>query len=196
MIEYIIKYQNNYISSYLFLKNIPNIVSKGIEVAPLFASEVFTQTFDFDEWPGTHTDQQYYLRPYNEVIFDLRHCYKDVFPEPELGSLDDSNEDAKIKVFKIKYSLNLLPSIGYYIANVDGKKVIMNEDVDMMGLIIDSDELDTFETDIIQQLIDFKWEQYARKHHLIGCMAHLMYMLTLMIYTNLVYISNNGDANT
>jgi hypothetical protein len=66
----------------------------------------------------------------------------------------------------------------------------------MMGLIIDGDELDTFETDIIQQLIDFKWEQYARKHHLIGCMAHLMYMLTLMIYTNLVYISNNGDEKT
>jgi hypothetical protein len=126
MIEYIIKYQNNYISSYLFLKNIPNIVSKGIEIAPLFGSEVFTQTFDFDEWPGTHTDEQYYLRPYNEVIFDLRHCYKAVFPEPELSALDESDENAKVKVFKIKYSLNMLPSIGYYISNVDGKKTIMN----------------------------------------------------------------------
>lgn len=178
------------------MKNIPSIISKGIEVAPLFASEVFTNTFDYDEWPGTHTDAEYYLRPFNDCVFDLRHCYKDVFPEPELGPIDDSDDNSKVKVFKIKYTLNMLPAIGYYIAQANGQKTICNEDVDIMGLAIDSEELDIFETDILKQLIDFKWEKYARIHHLIGCLAHLMYMFTLILYTNLVYILNNGDQRT
>ena len=43
----------------------------------------------------------------------------------------------------------MLPSIGYHIKNENGKKTVMNEDVDLMGLTIDSEELDTFETDIV-----------------------------------------------
>ena len=96
MIEYIIKYQNNYVSSYLFLKNIPTIISKGIEVAPLFASNVFTETFDYDEWPGTHSDNESYLRPFNHSIFELRHCYKEVFPEPEFDIIEEQEDTISI----------------------------------------------------------------------------------------------------
>jgi hypothetical protein len=33
MIDYIVRYQNNYVSSYLFLKNIPIIMEKGIPIS-------------------------------------------------------------------------------------------------------------------------------------------------------------------
>lgn len=75
IIEYIIKYQNNFVSSYLFLSIFPSIIEKGILVAELLNSQVFSKTFDFDEWPGTHTNKELYLRPYNDSIFNLRDSY-------------------------------------------------------------------------------------------------------------------------
>ena len=41
MIEYIIKYQNNYTSSYLFMSNLPILLQKGIVLHELFSSDVF-----------------------------------------------------------------------------------------------------------------------------------------------------------
>jgi hypothetical protein len=79
----------------------------GIEVRELFDCNIFQLEFDYDEWPGTHTDEDTYLRPYNGSIYDIRHCYKDVFPEEELQGLDPNNVETD-KVYKIKYSLNLL----------------------------------------------------------------------------------------
>jgi hypothetical protein len=64
-------------------------MEKGILVSELFNSSVFSKTFDFDEWPGTHTDNATYLRPYNESIFKLRDCYPIVFHEPEFRSMDE-----------------------------------------------------------------------------------------------------------
>mgnify|MGYP000011379037 len=114
IINYIVKYQNNYASSYLFLKNFPLLFEKGIEVTSLLQSEIFSYTFDYDEWPGTHDNEETYLRPYNESIFNIRKHYRTVFPEEEFE--DFTNEDGTMKegidsskIFKIKYTINLLP---------------------------------------------------------------------------------------
>lgn len=64
-------------------------MEKGILVAELLNSEVFCKTFDFDEWPGTHTDSTTYLRPYNDSIFKLRDSYSVVFHEPEFKSIEE-----------------------------------------------------------------------------------------------------------
>lgn len=42
------------------------------------------------------------------------------------------------KVYKIKYSLNLLPNVGEYIIDADpevpkSKKILMNADINLMG---------------------------------------------------------------
>jgi len=42
IIEYIVKYQNTYVSSFLFQKNIPNLLQKGIELHSLFNSSIFS----------------------------------------------------------------------------------------------------------------------------------------------------------
>ncbi len=51
IIKYIVKYQNNFVSSFLFLKNFPTLLDKGISIKPLLDSQVFNYEFDLDEWP-------------------------------------------------------------------------------------------------------------------------------------------------
>lgn len=67
-----------------------------------------------------------------------------------------------------------------------------NTDASLMGLISGTEELEIYGAQTIQELIQFKWENYAFKHHVVGCTAHLFYMLILIIYTNLIYIKNEG----
>jgi hypothetical protein len=55
IIEFIVVYQNNFSSSFIFNKNFPILLKKGISMAKLLNSNVFQFSFDFDEWPGTHT---------------------------------------------------------------------------------------------------------------------------------------------
>ena len=119
IIEYIVKYQDDFVSSFLFQKNFPTLLEKGIEVKKLLDSHVFNYEFDLDEWPSTHNNPQEELRPFNQNLFLLRQHYKTVFPEDEFIPLDEQkNDSVKVdnsKVYKIKYSLNLLPSIGTYL---------------------------------------------------------------------------------
>ena len=41
IIDYIVKYQNNYVSSFLFERSIEILITKGVEVADLFKSKIF-----------------------------------------------------------------------------------------------------------------------------------------------------------
>ena len=111
--KYVVTYQNNFVSSFLFLRNFTTLLDKGIEVKELLDSQVFNYEFDLDEWPSTHFNDEEYLRPYNENLFDLRKHYKTVFPEDDFQTLEELSEKnikhESSKVFKIKYSLNILP---------------------------------------------------------------------------------------
>lgn len=86
-----------------------------------------------------------FRRPYNDSIFDLRHNYKKVFPEADFddlanddGSIKDSIDSSKI--FKIKYTINLLPQIGTHlqINEEEGggnKLTLMNSETNFMKII-------------------------------------------------------------
>lgn len=65
-----------------------------------------------------------------------------------------------------------------------------------MSMITDSEELDIFETDTIQKLIEFKWQTYAMKHHVFGCIMHFFYLTMLVIYTHVIYINASGDESS
>ena len=81
MIEYIIKYQNTYVYSFLFEKNFMLIMGMGINVSDLLKSKLFCYQFDFTEWPSIHVKDDTLIRPYNGSIFKLRHNYKEIFPD-------------------------------------------------------------------------------------------------------------------
>lgn len=184
----------------MFIKNFPTLIEKGVEVADLLDSKVFQHDFDFDEWPGTHINDNEYLRPYNESIFSIRKHYRTVFPEPEFDDLFDADGSAKedvdsSKIYKIKYTVNILPQIGAHIALVEdenGKftKQLFNDDIPWMELITSSEELDIFKSKSLVPLITFKWNTFGRRHHMYGFCFHMLQVIVLTIYVANIYIDN------
>jgi len=88
-------------------------MEKGICIEKLVCNEssIFKVKFDFDDWPANHTDETETIRPYNESYFHVRYHYKNVFPENKFESIEGKNVGGS-SVYKIKYSINLLPVIG------------------------------------------------------------------------------------
>jgi hypothetical protein len=68
---------------------LPLILEKGIEIAPLLNSDVFTFEFDYDEWPMTHNNDERMIRPYNYSIFAIRQHYLTTFPDKSLERMPD-----------------------------------------------------------------------------------------------------------
>ena len=80
-------------------------------------SRVFLFDINFEEWPQVHENSTECSRPFNENIFQLRQHYRTVYFEDEF-EVQDENEDIRKKnntVYKIKYTLNLLPLTGSHI---------------------------------------------------------------------------------
>ena len=139
------KYQNVYSSSFLFKKNFKEIVEKGVHVCDLLNSKVYNMEFSFDQWPSIHRDSQSYLRAYNNSIFELRNSYADIFHEPGFASIDDQpKKHEQSKIFKIKYTLNLLPEIGFHMAYSENGTKVVNEHIQMLDIFTESDEIDVF----------------------------------------------------
>jgi len=110
IIDHIIKHQNHFVSGYMFRDNLLKLLERGIDINRLLASKVFVWEFEFEEWPQVHTDKERMTRPYNGSIFELRNGYNDIFPE--LCTEDPADDDdAEGNVYKITYTLNLLPAI-------------------------------------------------------------------------------------
>jgi len=148
IIKYMVKYQNNYTSSFLFSKTMPSLISKGVEVSSLLNSQIFSLQFDYDEWPTTHTDDSFYMRSYNDSLFDLRKKYRKIFWEDhfEIKNEEDEVVDSS-KLYKVSYKINLLPILSEYILETDEGSVIMNEGISVTSECVESDELAIFEVD-------------------------------------------------
>ena len=161
IINYVCKYQNNFVTSYMFIKNIPVLMQKGVEVVSLFNSNIFCYQFDYDEWPSTHTDCEFYMRPYNESIFNLRKSYRKIFHEPKFADVTDESADTS-KMYKVKYSINMLSMIERYaIQQEDGTYAYENEDVRFMEIAGESKQLDVFDSENVDGLIQYKWRVFA-----------------------------------
>ena len=64
--------------------------------------------------------------------------------------MDDNQQMDMTKIYKIRYSVNLLPTIGEYIrpgnSEIEQKRCVMNEGINLMGVCNESDELEIYET--------------------------------------------------
>ena len=76
MIDHIVKYQNNFVSAFLFRHNMVQLMGKGIEVSKLLSSNIFNHHFEFEEWPVAHRNLKKIILPYNNSIFNLRESYE------------------------------------------------------------------------------------------------------------------------
>jgi len=75
IIKYITKHQNNLASAYLFKKNFRDLLELNVEgLKELLDSEIFMYSFDFDEWPSSHTNDAELSVPYNDNLFNIRYA--------------------------------------------------------------------------------------------------------------------------
>ena len=152
--QYVVNYQNHFISSYLFNKNLPDLIDVGIPVTNLLKSQIFQYNLDLDEWPQTHDIEDECLRYFNESIFQIRAHYRTVFPEEEFAPLDIDDMKKK-KINKIKYKVNLLPLVGAYYYKFDDPftkeklREVRNDDINFLGNCTESDELEIFSAETI-----------------------------------------------
>jgi len=63
-----------------------------------------------------------------------------------------------------------------------------SEDGTIMNAVANSDELRIFETDMIKEMIDYKWTSFARNIHYLGAFMHLLYIITLILYVNHTFL--------
>ena len=94
------------------------------------------------------------------------------------------------KIFKINYTLNLLPRLGehyYQDPKTDEYKMVTPE-CSLMELCGATEELDIFECPALTQVIDFKWDAYARNFMYMGCFFHFFYLFTIMVYVVEIYV--------
>lgn len=118
MINYIVKYQNSYVYSHLFLNNLVDLLNKNVTMTGIFNSKVFNHPFDYDEWPTTNSNTEKQLQPYNSSVFKLRYEYSNIFQKiwradykKETLEMEGKYNTNEQKVFKIKYNLNILSSV-------------------------------------------------------------------------------------
>jgi hypothetical protein len=90
-------------------------------------------------------------------------------------------------VYKIQYTLNLLPLSTYQ----DGESFLLN---DLLSALGESDELELFNCDVVKDFIDFQWGSYAKFLHYFGGAVHLLYVLLFMIYTNYIYLDRYYES--
>ena len=70
---------------------------------------MFNYTFDYDEWPSTHSVRESYSRAYNGNLFQIRDKYQEIFPETKFEVPDENQAEASTsKIYKISYKMNLL----------------------------------------------------------------------------------------
>lgn len=195
ILDYIVKYQNNFISSYLFRFNFPHLLEKGIPIYNLMASNVFSIEFDFDDWPGTHVDGEYISRPYHGSFFDIRNHYNTVFPG--LGTIEELRaKGEKIhRVFKIRYTINVLPKVGEYVSiETDPKtgkevKKWTNKRLSLSKLLSECEDLEIFGTRTIQEVVAYRWDVFGYRFHLFGTFVHFLNMILFNVFVDRIYIS-------
>jgi len=132
------------------------------------------------------------LRPYHGSILKIRNSYKAVFPEPEFNAIDE-NEGSNdcidsSKIFKIKYSVNLIPSVGFYIGD---NREYMHTECQLFDKLSSSEELEMFATEPIMHYAKFKWDNVSGRHHSALAIYHFFYIFIMAFYTNFVY-NNDG----
>lgn len=77
----------------------------------------------------------------------------------------------------------------------NGERVIQNQDVSFCEDCANSDELEIFNTESLQDLLEFKWSEYGKTWHTRGFVIHALQLCILVYYVNAIYLANQLDYN-
>jgi hypothetical protein len=115
------------------------------------------------------------LRPFNGSIFQLKGTFARVFPDLVEESNDNKEKQGE-RFYKIKYTLNMLPSVTYK----NGESIMFN---DFMEVMCSTEELDIFRTKVVEDFFEHQWNNYAKHLHYFGALIHLIYIILFSAYT-------------
>jgi hypothetical protein len=62
------------------------------------------------------------------------------------------------------------------------------ENGQIMNAIASSEELEIFKTELIKDMIDYKWQAFAQNTHRIGALMHCSYIIILMYYIVQIFL--------
>jgi hypothetical protein len=65
-----------------------------------------------------------------------------------------------------------------------------------MEAIAGSEELSIFKTDLVMDLVDFKWQRFAFKQHVFGALVHVIYVVVLIYYINYTFLVSKATWRT
>lgn len=63
-----------------------------------------------------------------------------------------------------------------------------NFDINIASLCADSDEIQMFRAESLKNLIEFKWNTFGFRFHLVGTIVHIIYMAYLFNYCQQSYV--------
>lgn len=152
----------------------------------LLRSDIFCHPIEAEDYPLIHTNSDTFNMPFNSSIFQLRGTYDKVFGK----MLDEDQGNLKEKkMYKIKYTLNLLPKVTYKPGSDESTG--MNELMELLG---NTSELEIFRSKVIEDFFNFQWDNYAKHLHYYGASVHLVYVIMFSTYVNIVYNNRNFEA--
>lgn len=61
-----------------------------------------------------------------------------------------------------------------------------------MDAVANSEELGIFKTDMIKDMIDYKWKTFARRQHLLGGFIHVVYVFVMIAYINHTFLQSQA----
>lgn len=56
---------------------------------------------------------------------------------------------------------------------------------------VDGEELEIFQTEVIQDFIEYKWINYAKRQYLKGFIMHTGYVISFLAYLWIVILGND-----
>lgn len=95
-------------------------MKKGLSILPLLESKILRYEFDYIEWPSTSKYNDHVSKPYNGSLFEIKNNFSNVFKGTKFDDCHhvhgNSEEKSLVGInYKIRYSINLIPSLGEYI---------------------------------------------------------------------------------
>lgn len=200
MIDYIIQYQNTPVYHHLFTYNLIDLIQRRVPCTKLFQSNIFNMEISYYEWPQMSCNPEKKFRAYNKSVFKTRFEYANVFPElyhEELEQEESKKQEVESEAsydstllrkqkrfgrgtrrnryLKIKYACNLLCAM----SEEDGK---------LIDALCDTRELTLFETCLVRDLIDFRWDKFALTAHRVGMRIHITQMVVTTFYVRSAYL--------
>ena len=147
--EMMCRFYNSPYFNYVVDSHFCDILSLQIPLAEYFESELPFYQINHKEFPSLHPDDQEIITGVNtQTLKDIHSSYDSIFGQ-KVSSSDLSADNDTPRV-----------AIEYFVVNMP--ETLTREPKKLMQTLSKEDRAEVFESGVVQTIIAFKWETYAR----------------------------------